>query len=113
MVEQEQKTVKPEQKSTAHEKQEMQDKQGRQENQGEQKVQGKQKADKKSDGTQKQRKRVHPGIKWGKRLLVPTLCLIALMAGLYVGYVVIGAGDAGDVWKMSTWKHVFDLIFAD
>jgi len=46
-------------------------------------------------------------------LLVPILCLIALYAGLYIGYVAIGGQDAGDIWNIQTWKHVFDLMFAE
>ena len=46
-------------------------------------------------------------------LLVPALCVIALIGGLIVGYVYIGDQDMSDVWKFETWKHVFDLMFAE
>lgn len=44
-------------------------------------------------------------------LLVPALCLAALFVGLTIGYSTIGGGDAGDVFKISTWKHLYDLVF--
>lgn len=44
-------------------------------------------------------------------LLVPALCLAALFVGLTIGYSTIGGGDAADVFKFSTWKHLYDLVF--
>jgi len=46
-------------------------------------------------------------------LIIPVLCFAALIAGLIAGYVYIGGEEMQDVWKLETWKHVFDLIFAD
>ncbi len=45
-------------------------------------------------------------------LIVPVACVIALYVGLYVGYVTLGDQSAGDIWKLETWKHVYDLVFA-
>lgn len=45
-------------------------------------------------------------------MIVPALCVGALIAGLIVGYVYIGGQEMNEVWKIQTWKHVFDLIFA-
>ena len=45
-------------------------------------------------------------------LLVPALCVGALIGGLIVGYVYIGGQEMSEVWKLDTWKHVFDLVFA-
>lgn len=47
-----------------------------------------------------------------KILYIPALCLIALGAGLVIGYVYIGGSDAADVTRLSTWKHLYDLVFA-
>jgi hypothetical protein len=47
-----------------------------------------------------------------RTLLVPLLCLVALFGGLWLGYVYIGGKDGADVWEWSTWKHLFDLVFA-
>jgi hypothetical protein len=46
-------------------------------------------------------------------LLIPFLCVAAVAIGLYAGYSVIGDGQGADVWKLETWKHLIDLIFAD
>ncbi|MFC7751178.1 DNA-directed RNA polymerase subunit beta [Paenibacillus thermoaerophilus] len=48
-----------------------------------------------------------------RTLLIPLLCLTALIAGLLIGYAVVGDQPAGDVFKWGTWQHLFDLIFAD
>ena len=48
-----------------------------------------------------------------RTLLVPILCVIALYIGLYVGYAVFGNEAPADIWKFETWKHLYDLIFAD
>lgn len=44
-------------------------------------------------------------------LLVPILCVAALIGGLILGYVYIGDQEMSEVWKIDTWKHVFDLMF--
>lgn len=46
-------------------------------------------------------------------LIVPVLCLSALYAGLYVGYTVLGEQPPEHVLEWSTWKHLYDLVFAD
>ncbi|AEI38729.1 hypothetical protein KNP414_00078 [Paenibacillus mucilaginosus KNP414] len=44
---------------------------------------------------------------------IPLLCLAALFTGLSIGYAVIGQGDFKDVWDPGTWRHLFDLVFAE
>lgn len=44
-------------------------------------------------------------------LFVPALCLAALAIGLTIGYSTIGGGEASDVFKLETWKHLYDLVF--
>jgi len=46
-----------------------------------------------------------------RALLIPALCIAALFVGLTIGYSTIGGGDAADVFKISTWKHLYDLVF--
>jgi hypothetical protein len=46
-------------------------------------------------------------------LIIPVLCLAAIVVGLYIGYSVVGDGEGADVWKLETWKHLIDLVFAD
>jgi hypothetical protein len=43
----------------------------------------------------------------------PASCLIVLLVGLTVGYVVMGHQPAGEVFQIQTWKHLFDLVFAN
>jgi hypothetical protein len=45
--------------------------------------------------------------------LVPVLCLIALIIGLHIGYGQLGGKNMADVWDFSTWKHLYDLVFAE
>lgn len=46
-------------------------------------------------------------------LLIPALCLIALFIGLTIGYATIGGGEASAVFKIDTWKHLYNLVFAE
>ncbi|GAA3412843.1 DNA-directed RNA polymerase subunit beta [Paenibacillus hodogayensis] len=48
-----------------------------------------------------------------RALLVPFLCAVALLVGLWVGYAYIGGKSGADVWEWTTWRHVFDLIFGN
>jgi hypothetical protein len=46
-----------------------------------------------------------------KFLRVPFLCVVTLAVGLYVGYAKIGKQPATEMLHMSTWKHLYDLVF--
>ena len=46
-------------------------------------------------------------------LFVPTLLIVAILAGLWVGYTKLGKEPSSEIFQLETWKHVFDLIFAD
>ncbi|MEK5257211.1 DNA-directed RNA polymerase subunit beta [Paenibacillus sp. FSL F4-0125] len=48
-------------------------------------------------------------IQW---ILIPLLLVAALGGGLVVGYVVLGKKEFSDVIQWSTWRHVYDLVFA-
>jgi flagellar basal body-associated protein FliL len=48
-------------------------------------------------------------IQW---VLIPLLLVAALGGGLVIGYVVLGKKEFSDVLQWSTWKHVYDLVFA-
>ncbi|WP_342437447.1 DNA-directed RNA polymerase subunit beta [Paenibacillus sp. FSL L8-0436] len=48
-------------------------------------------------------------IQW---IMIPLLLVAALASGLVVGYVVLGKKEFSDVLLWSTWKHVYDLVFA-
>ncbi|MEI7025689.1 DNA-directed RNA polymerase subunit beta [Paenibacillus sp. y28] len=44
---------------------------------------------------------------------LPLLCLLAGVTGLLVGYVYLGRQEPHEVFSWSTWKHLYDLVFAD
>lgn len=48
-----------------------------------------------------------------RHLIVPVVCVLVLFAGMAVGYVVLGDKPYSDIWQVDTWRHMFDLIFAD
>jgi hypothetical protein len=45
--------------------------------------------------------------------IIPILCVAALLAGLFIGYVRLGGGNMAEVFDYHTWKHLYDLVFAD
>lgn len=47
---------------------------------------------------------------WLRLLIVAILVGISITVGVMVGYGVIGDGEALDALKISTWKHLLDLI---
>lgn len=46
------------------------------------------------------------------RWMIPLFLLLALLGGMMVGYVVFGKQEMSEVFRLETWKHVIDLIFA-
>lgn len=48
-------------------------------------------------------------IQW---ILIPLLLIAAVGGGLAFGYVILGKKEFSDVLQWSTWKHVYDLVFA-
>ncbi|MNN66282.1 DNA-directed RNA polymerase subunit beta [compost metagenome] len=44
--------------------------------------------------------------------LIPVLLVAALSGGMVAGYVILGKKEFSDVLQWSTWKHVYDLVFA-
>lgn len=48
-----------------------------------------------------------------KLLIIPVLCVMALIFGLAVGYTVLGDQPVSEVFDWKTWKHMYDLVFAD
>lgn len=47
-----------------------------------------------------------------KFTIIPILCIVALIVGLAIGYVVLGDKPLSDVFDLRTWKHMYDLVFA-
>lgn len=48
-----------------------------------------------------------------KILIIPIVCIAALIVGLAIGYVVLGDKPLSDVFDAGTWKHMYDLVFAE
>ncbi|WP_456277476.1 DNA-directed RNA polymerase subunit beta [Bacillus sp. AK128] len=47
---------------------------------------------------------------WLRLLIIVILIGLSLLAGLAVGYGVIGTGEVNDAFKESTWTHIIDLV---
>ncbi|MFD0590631.1 DNA-directed RNA polymerase subunit beta [Paenibacillus sp. GCM10027627] len=48
-----------------------------------------------------------------RKSIVPIIMIIMLLAGLYFGFVFLGKGPEGDVFEWATWRHLYDLVFAE
>ncbi|MCQ6279922.1 DNA-directed RNA polymerase subunit beta [Bacillus sp. EB600] len=47
---------------------------------------------------------------WLRFVIFIALIIICVTAGALVGYSGIGGGKAVDVFKGSTWSHIYDLV---
>lgn len=47
---------------------------------------------------------------WLRFVILVALIIICVTAGAIVGYSGIGGGKAADVFKESTWMHIYDLV---
>lgn len=56
----------------------------------------------------KPRQRIFPI--WLRIIVVLLLCVIALIAGLMIGFGVIGDGIPQDALKKETWQHIIDIV---
>lgn len=48
-----------------------------------------------------------------RKSIVPVVMVIMLLAGLYVGYVIMGKASKDEVFDWATWQHLYDLVFAE
>ncbi|HIW34375.1 MAG TPA: DNA-directed RNA polymerase subunit beta [Candidatus Paenibacillus intestinavium] len=48
-----------------------------------------------------------------RKCIAPIIMIAMLLAGLYIGYVIVGGQPKEDVFQWSTWQHMWDLIFAE
>ncbi|XQY91651.1 DNA-directed RNA polymerase subunit beta [Metabacillus sp. HB246100] len=66
----------------------------------------------KSDEQQQSQKKVRIRLVpiWLRVVLVLLLMVAATVAGLVVGYGVIGSGNPEDTLNQSTWQHILDLV---
>ena len=56
----------------------------------------------------KPRRRIFPI--WMRIIVVLLLCAIALIAGLMIGFGILGDGVPEDVLKKETWQHIIDMV---
>jgi hypothetical protein len=47
---------------------------------------------------------------WLRVLIILVLLFIAVVAGLTVGYSILGDGESSEVLQWSTWQHLIDII---
>ena len=47
---------------------------------------------------------------WLRVIILLVLLFVAVVAGLTVGYSVLGDGESSEVLKWSTWQHLIDII---
>lgn len=48
-----------------------------------------------------------------KALVIPAIFVIVIIAGLWVGYTKLGKQPSSEIFHLETWKHLFDLVFAE
>ncbi|SDX27693.1 DNA-directed RNA polymerase subunit beta [Paenibacillus sp. CF384] len=68
-------------------------------------------------GQSSTRKKRNPALRallWTlRKSIVPILCIAAVLGGMYMGYSIIGKRPGDEVFDIATWKHMYDLVFAD
>jgi polyferredoxin len=47
---------------------------------------------------------------WLRILIVLFLIVVCFFVGAMIGYGVIGDGNPFDVFKKSTWTHIYDIV---
>lgn len=47
---------------------------------------------------------------WVRLIMIAVLIALSAVAGVLVGYGVIGDGKPEDAFKKSTWQHIVDLV---
>jgi hypothetical protein len=58
----------------------------------------------------RKRRRIFVILQW---VIIPLICIAALGIGLLIGYVYIGKRPMGEVYEIETWRHLYDLVFAE
>ncbi|MBY7144701.1 DNA-directed RNA polymerase subunit beta [Virgibacillus sp. NKC19-3] len=59
----------------------------------------------------KPRRRLFPI--WLRIIVVLLLAIAALMAGLMIGYGLLGDGNPLDVLRIETWQHIIDFVMQE
>lgn len=50
---------------------------------------------------------------WLRIIVILLLAVAALMAGLMIGYGLIGDGNPMDALKIETWQHIIDIVLQE
>jgi len=69
-----------------------------------------QKEAKKSRRKRKKQYRIRKFPIWLRIIVILIIAIFALIAGLMVGYGVLGDGNPIEVLDMETWQHIIDII---
>lgn len=48
-----------------------------------------------------------------KIVRIPVLAIAAIYIGLWVGYTKFGNQPSSEILHVSTWRHLYDLVFAN
>lgn len=62
---------------------------------------------------QRKPKRVRIFPLWLRVIIIGILSIAALVAGLMIGYGVIGEGSPLDALKVETWRHIIDIVVSN
>ena len=58
--------------------------------------------------SKKPRRRIFPI--WLRIIVVLLFSAVALVAGLMIGYGIVGDGEPTDALKFETWQHIIDIV---
>ncbi|WP_078808161.1 DNA-directed RNA polymerase subunit beta [Pilibacter termitis] len=64
----------------------------------------------KSNDGEKKRKKSYIASNLAKVLLVLILMAVFFVVGTMIGYGVLGGGNSFDVFKSTTWEHLFSFF---
>ncbi|OCT13128.1 hypothetical protein A8709_20490 [Paenibacillus pectinilyticus] len=48
-----------------------------------------------------------------KIIRIPVLSVLAIYIGLWVGYTKLGHQPSSEILHISTWRHLYDLVFGN
>lgn len=47
---------------------------------------------------------------WLRVVVFIVVLALVISLGLFVGYSMLGGGEAADIFKLGTWEHIFDIM---
>ncbi|MCG5102691.1 DNA-directed RNA polymerase subunit beta [Oceanobacillus alkalisoli] len=79
----------------------------------EQKTKGSKKEQEKRNEKRNNSLRVRVFPIWLRIIIVIILAIFALVAGLMIGFGIIGDGNPIDALKVETWRHIIDIVIKE